>query len=91
LKALRSGYPGPAALPSGMYPLASHPDCEQPYWGTYHNANLYVVDQLGEHEKIFRRSQRREASAYSRQHDVTIKPYLARNLCQDAMVEFFGE
>lgn len=90
LRALRSGYPGPKANAVGTFPLASHPDSAEPYWGQYNNANLYVVDQLGEHEKIFRRSQRREASAYAREHDVTIKAYLARNLPADAMIEFFG-
>lgn len=74
-----------------MFPLGSHPDCNDPYHGQYRGANVYVVDQLGEHEKIFRRSERREASRYAIAHNVNLKPYVARNLCHAAMVEFFGE
>lgn len=90
LKALRSGYPGPKPNAKGMYPMAAAPDCDEPYWGEFNTANVYVVGQQTELEKIFRRSQKREASAYARQHDLEIRPYLARSLPRDAMVAFFG-
>jgi hypothetical protein len=87
---LKSGLPGPAALPSGMYPLAASNGCSEPYHGKYKRANVYVIGQLSEGEKIFRRSAGKEATAYAREKDLSIRGYLAANLCHDTMVEFFG-
>ena len=87
---LRSGEPGPAALPSGMYPLAASNGCSEPYHGQYKRANVYVVGQLTDRERIFRRSAGKEATAHAREHNLSIRGYPAFNLCHDTMVGFFG-
>ena len=73
-----------------MYPLAASNGCNEPYHGEFKRANVYVIGQLTDGERIFRRSASKEATAYARQHDLSIRGYLASNLPHDVMTAFFG-
>ena len=73
-----------------MYTLASQPGCERPYRGQFQGAKVYIVGYGTENETIYRRGDRTLAARQARQLGTTLTPFLAVDLCEDAMVQVLG-
>jgi hypothetical protein len=89
----RTGYSVPVGR-NGVTELAQYPDDFQPYTGRQRHTSVFVVglpSPSPDDERIFLRSDSKEAIAYARQTGLRLHHLPTSQLCHTAMTEFFGE
>ena len=74
----------------GAYPLGAYPNCESLYRGRWEGSSVFVVDRLGEFERLLPRNQLAEASAYTREVKRDIENLPTAALCQQAVESVFA-
>lgn len=95
-----------ATIPNskGLYDLATHPGCEEPYHGAFPTAQIYVVGFGTEAERLYVRGQRNLATRAARTGKdpvtnesltpeggrLTLDSVLASNLCHEAALALLG-
>jgi hypothetical protein len=81
-----------ASNPNGLgaYPLAAYADCQALYSGPFEGSSVFVVDRLGEFEKLFPRTQLAEASTYARSVNRSIENIPTAALCQGAVESVYA-
>ena len=89
LALLRSGY-APKAGTNGVYELFAAPGCFEPYNGLSRRESVFVVGINTDDERIFPRSDSRDAKAYARETGARFHHLPANQLCATVMTELFG-
>jgi len=75
---------------NGGYLLGSYPDCSTLHLGKFQGSSIFVVDRLGEFERLFPRTQLAEASAYAREVRRDIENLPTAALCDAAVLAVYG-
>ena len=75
---------------NGGYLLATYPDCEVLHLGAWQGTSIYVVGRNTELERLFKRTDLTEASAYAREVKQSIENLPSSALCDQAVVDVYG-
>lgn len=75
---------------SGGYLLLSYPDCETLHLGDFQGTSIYVVGRNTEFERLYKRTDLTEASAYAREVKQSIENLPTSALCDQAVVDVYA-
>lgn len=76
---------------TGVVPLTSYPDCQQPHAGQHRAKTIYLVGWKTEHEKLFRNDEAKAAVVYSNSADkkLMVDRIPASQICDQAIVDLY--
>lgn len=74
----------------GGYLLGAYPNCSELHLGAYQGTSIYVVGRNTEFERLFRRSDLDQATAYALETKQQIENLPTTALCDQAVLDVYG-
>lgn len=71
------------------YSLGTYPDCVDRHGGAYVGLQIFVVARNTGNERLFKRTQLAEASAYAKEVFGTIEALATAELCDQAVIDTY--